>query len=365
LLSKPSTVAITLPLFGERMNRTKFVAACLVVISLSGIRAASAGDDVQVTVTDVGTPASTQKLNGNEATKGTIQLYYTVTDYAFPVGPFAQFKVNMKSVHLGGQNNAVYPAPLTLAQNGSQNVQLTPEQSEFSIAQLGWEGSSIVQIDIPAGVPHADGTELVANLNLSVPGANKVGTPTTIQVHILLEHPTACVKVHNFVTDADFNDILTFTDVNVKNGSVKSSQPGQFADNVLIANVCSEAVSFDLQVALDSRFETNPNNNPGNAVFAYATSGEVDPSTFAIQSFGTGQGRGRNLCLQNVTVPPNTSFLASIHSQVIKGQSTDALGLSPFSFGAAVRTVGANCAGALDPIASPNPVSTTLPFVVK
>ena len=167
------------------------------------------------------------------------------------------------------------------------------------------------------------------------------------------------------MTDADFNDLLTSTEVNVNKGSVKSTQPGQFADNVLIANICSAAVSFDLQIALDNRFETNPNNNPGNAVFTYATSGEVDPSTFAIQSFGTGQGKGQNLCLQNVTVAPNTSFLASVHSQVIKGLSAATLGASPFSFAAAVLTAGSNCAGSPDTIASPNPVGTTLPFIIR
>ena len=347
------------------MNRTNTIAACLVVFTLSAISSAAAGDDVQVTVTSVGSPAPTLKINGNATTQGTIQLYYTVTDFAFPIGPFAQFAIDMKDVHLSGQNNARYPATLTLEQNGSENVQLTPDQSSFSITGLGWTASTTVQIDIPAGVPNADFTELVGNLNLSVPGPNHVGTPTTIQVHILLVHPTACVKVYNFVTDADFNDILTSADVNINRGSVKSSQPGQFADNVLIANTCSVAESFDVQIALDTRFETNPKNNPGNAVFTYATSGEVDPSTFAILSFGTGQGQGQNLCLQNVTVPPHTSFLASVHSQVIKGMDAATLGSSPFSFGAALRTAGTNCTGSLDTIASPNPVSTTLPFNVK
>ena len=153
------------------------------------------------------------------------------------------------------------------------------------------------------------------------------------------------MKVYNFVTDADFNDIVTTADVNLNKGFVKSSQPGQFADNVLIANTCTVAESFDVKILLDARFETNPNNNPGNAVFTYATSGEVDPGTFAIQSFGTGKGQGQDLCLQNVTVQPNTSFLASVHSQVIKGISAATLGSSPFSFRAGVRTAGANCAG--------------------
>ena len=124
-------------------------------------------------------------------------------------------------------------------------------------------------------------------------------------------------------------------------------------------------MSFDVQVRLDTRFETNPSNNPGNAVFTYATSGEVDPNTYAILTAGTGKGQGQNLCLQNVSVPPNTSFLASVHSQVIKGMNAATLGSSPFSFAADVLTAAANCAGSLDTIAFPNPVSTTLQFIVK
>jgi hypothetical protein len=347
------------------MNKISVVAGCLLALSLSASRPAAAGDDLQVTVSGVGSPVPTLKINGNATTQGTIQLFYTVNDFVFPTGPFAQFSVSMVDVHLSGKADANYPAPLTLKQNGSENVLLTPDQTSFSISGLGWTGSATVQIAIAAGVPTADGTELVGNLNMSVPGPNHVGTPTTIQVHIKLVHPTACIKVYNFVTDADFNDILTSTHINVKNGTVKSSQPGQFGDDVLIANTCSTAESFDLQIALDPRFETNPNNNPGNAVFTYATSGDVDPSTFSIQSFGTGTPQGQNLCLQNFTIPATTSFLATVHSQVIKGLSSGALGSSPFTFGAAVRTAGSGCAGSLDTVAVPNPVSTTLPFTIN
>ena len=108
------------------MKRTTAVAACLVVFMLSATRPAAAADDVQVTVTNVGSPAPTLKINGNATTQGTIQLYYTVTDFTFPVGPFAQFALNMQDVHLSGANNAAYPAPLTLEQNGSQNVRAHP-----------------------------------------------------------------------------------------------------------------------------------------------------------------------------------------------------------------------------------------------
>jgi hypothetical protein len=101
-------------------------------------------------VNGIGTPAPSLKLNGNQTTKGTIQLFYTVTDYAFPVGPFAQFSIDMTDVHLSGAAGT-YPAPLSLKQNGSESLVLTPDQTNFIISDLGWTDSSIVQITIPAG----------------------------------------------------------------------------------------------------------------------------------------------------------------------------------------------------------------------
>jgi hypothetical protein len=335
------------------------------MVLAGGVTTAWAGDDVQVTVAAIGTPAPALNVNGNEATQGTIQLFYTVTAFAFPLGDFGQFSVSMGDVHLTGANNAAYPATLTLQQNGSDNLSLTTSQSSFSISGLGWTGSTIVQIAIPSGVSDDDGAELVGNLNLSVPGPNHVGTPSTIQVHIKLVHPTACVKPYDFITDADFNAILTSAGVTVKNNSVKSSQPGQFGDDVLVANTCATSESFDLGITLDPRFETNPNGNPGNAVFLYSTAGEMDPSTFNIAAFGAGSAQGQSLCLQNVTMSPDSSLLATVHSQVVKGQNASALGTSPFAFTVSLRAPNSGCAGPLNPDALPNPASVSLPFTVN
>jgi hypothetical protein len=345
------------------MTRLRVTAVCMLALSVLAAGTAAA-DDLQVTVKGIGTPAPSLKLNGNQTTQGTIQLFYTVTDYAFPVGPFAQFSIDMIDVHLAGANGS-YNAPLTLKQNGSQTLVLTPDQTNFTVTGVGWTGSTVVQITVPDGVSNDDGTDLVGNLNMNVPGPNHVGTPTTIQVHVRLVHPTACLKVYNFITDAEVTQIVDAATITVKKGSVKSSQPGQFADDVLIANTCLSTQSFDLGIALDSRFEMNPNNNPGNAVFAYSTSGEIDPTTFSIQSFGTGTANGHQLCLQNVTMPANTSFLATVHSQVIKGQSSATLGSSPFGFSADLRTAASSCGGALDSMATPNPVAATLPFTIN
>src|SRR5262245_1047900 len=164
------------------MKRILMMTAVVLAITTS---TAWAGDNVQVTVSGT-SPVPTQKLNGNDAIQGTIQLWYTVNSFTFPVGDFGSFSINMKDVHLSGTNNAVYPAPLTIQQNGSEDLILTPDQTNFTITGLGWNASTTVHISIPAGVSDADGTDIVGNLHISVPGGNHVGTPTTVQVHIRL-----------------------------------------------------------------------------------------------------------------------------------------------------------------------------------
>ena len=341
------------------------VLAGLIVMIMS--TTAWAGDNIQVTVNGVNTPLPSIKLNGNAAIQGNIQLFYTVNAYTFPVGDFAKFRIDMVNVHLSGTNNAVYNAPLTLIQNGSENVTLLPATSSFSVTGLGWTGTTEVLIRIPAGVPNADGTDLVGNLNMRIPGPNHVDTPTSVQVHILLVHPSACLKTYNFITDTDFNSIITLATVNVNNsGKVTgTSNPGQFSDNVLIANTCGQNETIDLAILLDSRWQTNPSDNPGNAVFTYSANGEISPNTFDIDDFGAQAAQKQNLCLKNVTIPAGTSFLATVHSGVIKKMSVALLGTQPFSFQANITQANTSCTGALSTYALPNPASTTLPFVQR
>ena len=150
------------------MARLRVTAVCLLALSALAARSAAA-DDLQVTVNGIGTPAPSLKLNGNQTTQGTIQLFYTVADYAFPVGPFAQFSIDMTDLHLTGASGA-YPAALTLKQNGSQSLVLTPDQTNFNITGLGWTASSVVQITIPAGASNEDGTDPSAISTWRCPG---------------------------------------------------------------------------------------------------------------------------------------------------------------------------------------------------
>jgi hypothetical protein len=339
----------------------KSIAIAFLVLAISA--SAWAGDDIQTSVAPVGTPVPSIVLNGNQATQGTIQLFYDVTAFSFTPGPFARFSLNMQDAHITGASNAVYPATLSLVQNGSENLTLTPDTSSFNVTGQGWTGSTEVQISIPTGVPNTDGTDLVGNLNLSVPGSNHIGTVSTIQVHIRLVYPTACLRVFPFLTDGDFNGIISSISLVINRGVVKSSNPGQIQDAVLIVNTCSTSQSFDLKSGLDSRFQTNPSGNPGNAVFTYNATGELDPSSSltVLQAGGTAQGQA--MCLQNITVPAGDSFLAAVHSEVIKGQTTTQLGTSPFSFTWNLDAAGSTCNNATPNLdATPNPATSTLTF---
>jgi len=345
-------------------NFSRNLAFGLVLFASSSVWA---GDNIQVTVSGGAGPEPVLKLNGNEAIQGTVQLFYVVEAYSFPVGPFASFMVDMNAVHLNGALNAVYPAPLTLSQNGSSNLILNPVPSSFSVLGLGEVGTTEVSISIPSGVPNADGTDLVGNLNLAIPGTNKIGTPTSVQVHIRLSHPGGCLKVFDFITDTDLETTYESMTVNVNTnkGWVSSTHPSQISDNVLIANTCSWDEAFDLQIGLDRRFDTNPNGNPGNAIHTYDSAGIVEASDFDIDAFGAGTGQGQNLCLQSVSVPAGTSFLAAVHSALINRLPLSELQPSPFVFGAKLTAPGTACGGQLIYSLDANPLTLEVPFVVN
>ena len=84
--------------------------------------------------------------------------------------------------------------------------------------------------------------------------------------------------------------------VNKNNGKVTSTNPyGSLSYNLMVVNTCGMPETFDANVALAPSFSTQPNNNKdaGNAVFTFATAGEIDPTLFAIGSFGPGHRKVR------------------------------------------------------------------------
>lgn len=344
---------------------------------------AAAKDAVQSSVSGwTGTPII--QNNGNPDAQGTyavgtIQLTYTVVGYTFTAGHFGSFDLDwgVQANYSGGPATSYSPAPmLKIEQIGGSNLELTPSPAEIAVSSSADQGKSTIDIAIGSNVPNdpalnCDGCTLIGNLKLATdPSGAKLDTVTNVQVRLVLAHPDSCLKAYNFVTNQDTGTQITTTTLNVatngaKKGTVTSSAPGQFSDDVLIANTCPDEQTFDLKIALDTNFETNPSNDAGNAVFTYSTNGEVDQQSFNLSSFGLGTPQGQQLCLQNVTVPADASFLATVHSQVKKGTAASALPASKtFNFTTALHQASNTaCAGALrTDIAPENPVSATLGF---
>ena len=358
----------------ETRVRRAIMIAILALLIGSSAGAAWAKDSLAVTVNNAtGSPII---VNNGQAV-GTIQLFYTVNASQFTLGQFATFDVSW--VITQGQQATNYGSGITFNLLQSQQggfVDLAPSPDSFLLTSAGQNGVSTVTVYIttdPDGnpPPDLDGTDLVGNLKLDA--GPKVGTVTNIQVHIRLVHPTSCLKVYDFVTDQDFGlGILTTTSLNVPThgvhaGKVVSSQPGQFSDNVLIANTCATDESFDLGIGLDPSFSTNPSGNPGNAVFGYTAAGEFDTSNFGTILAGSGTAFQQNLCLQNVTVAAGSSFLVTVHSKVKDNWPQSSLPADgTFDFAASLyQGVNVGCTGPLHSLALPNPATFTLPFTIK
>jgi hypothetical protein len=306
---------------------------------------------------------------------GTVQLNYTWVGTTFPTGTFAVFKLNMSDVPTNDKNKPTYPVSLSINQIGSDDLTLTPSATplEVPIPGIGWSASVDVTVSVPALVAvdpalNEDGDLLVGNLQLDAANVH-LKTPTNIQVKIKLIHPTACLKVYDFISDASVANVIASTEVNVNvKGKVTATNPyGSLSQNVMVVNTCGTSESFDLRVFLDSWFSTQPNNNPGNAVFTFATAGEIDAATFNIASFGLGTAQGQNLCLKNVTVPAGSTFLATVHMSINNGVLATSLpGSKVFGgFKAELTAAGSSCLGSYISIAIPNPASAPLSFSIK
>lgn len=354
------------------MMRSAIAVTAATILLSASVGTASAKDSVNVTVSNAS--GSLVIVNNGQAT-GVIQLFYTVNADQFTLGSFATFDLNWVTV--AGRGPATnYGAGINFTLQQDQqggNVALDPAPDMFLVTAAGQSGVSTVTVVITTDKdgnppPSADGTDLVGNLKLDAGSA--LGTVTNIQVHIRLAHLSSqCLKVYDFVTDQDHTlgtlstTSLTVPDHGANKDKVVSSNPGQFSDNVLVANTCATDQSFDLGVGLDPSFTTNG----ANAVFTYASPGEFDSSDITLLLANQVGPAGVALCLQNVTVPAGSSFLATVHSKVVDNLPKTSLPADgTFDFAARLfQTVNSACSGALHPLATPNPATFTLPFTIN
>jgi hypothetical protein len=354
-------------------------ALCLGALGLNAATAQAKDALVSAASIPDGQPVPIMTANGSGYTPGTyaigtIVLNYTYVGTSLPAGLFATFNLNLSVHDASGKNEPSYPVQLTLEDIGSKHLTLVPAASPLMMTGLGWSHASHVSIFIPAevaGNPEftVDGAQIVGNLRMTTPGGSQVDTDTNVLVKITLVHPTGpCLKVYPFITNASLTDTLDATDVNVnKHGKVTATNPhGSLSSNALIVNTCGAPVTFDLKMALDGAFSTQPSNNPGNAVFTFATAGEVDPANFDIASFGVGTPQGQKLCLQNVTVPDGSSFLDAVHMSINNGMVQSGLPVDgTFDFSTTVYLPGTACSGQLLAEAGIEPFGILVPFSIK
>jgi hypothetical protein len=334
---------------------------------------ALANDQIISTVTNSASGPQAIIVN-NGVPSGTIQLWYTYVGSAFPCGQFATFNLALQD-NAGSRGTApTYPVELDLAQTGNGTpVQFLPppDPASFQVT-AGSLNYSVVAVTIncanlPAGAPY-DGEDIVGNLNQSTnPPGSHLDTISTIQVHIKLSIPSAsaCLKLYSFETDQTGN-LLDSMGVTVHSGNVKSTQPGTISVDGLAVNTCPDSQSFDLDIALDPKWDTQPSNGHGISTFAYALSGEVDPATYDFTTLTGGTSQVENLCIPNVTLESGQSYLVTVHSAANTPFAPPASGT--FNFGASLSTAGSSCSSSAylpHSLVSPaNPAASVVSFTV-
>jgi hypothetical protein len=343
----------------------------LLLISLLMLTAASAwaNDQIVSTVTPVTNPySSTPIIQINGVSQGNIRLVYTVIGTHFPCGPqnpFATFNLDMLDQQGNGSIRGSYPATLSLADSGNGTpVQLSPSPDTFTVNGIGWSDNSNVSVNIDCGSLPApfDGQIIDGQMNQSANNNAHLNTVSSVQVHIMLVFPTACLKLYSFESDQNTFDLLTSVKVVPKTAFVKATNPSAVSVDGMVVNTCSDPQAFDIGINL-GQYWTNTGANINAATYTYTTSGEVDPSNYGLSTWGVGTLQGQTLCIKNFTVQPGYSFLTRVYSQIMAGTPMMNLPTGSFAFGATLYTPSSNCSGNLLPstlISPNNPASSSL-----
>ena len=327
-------------------------ALVVLALAMAVTGAAWAKDSVQAAVSNV-TP-SAQLLSilvggspytQGEYTAGELSLTFTYTGTSFPSsGTFGSFNLALQTVS-GNGPATVYPVTVNLNQPGNQSVTLTPGTSSFSATGTG------AVVGTPTGVTisfscdsscqsnnSANSSVISGLLQINSASPSALNSSVQVHVHIQLVYPTtSCVTFSSSVWDQDHtaDSPLTNTLVNYnqKNNVVLTTNPyGQWSYDVLLTNSgdgCATLASKDILIVLDPRFETNPNNNPGNAVFSYL--GGTDVSTTAYTSKTP---QGQSVCLSTGDLANGSGFLATVHMGIIKQVKSSWPTTAPFAFNA-------------------------------
>lgn len=342
------------------------ISVILVVVSVSmTTRAFAASKDTLAAMIDGFSKSPTASDAGVWVTNGQINIEYDVPSLATN-SAFATF-----TLHLKGQGSSststTYPVSIAIGNNGNppQNLSIAPGATPVSLTAQGIEKTTTMTIAVDcttSACPSGNGETIDRHVTFTGPTGNN-GIVTQVQIHVTLKLviPKPCLSVATIVTDEGWTQKLTDTDlIVIANGkqanTVRATSPfGQHSLDVAVVNspTCATgAQNFDLGLALDPRYETNPNDNPGNAVFTYFSSLPIDLSSTPLPLLSSGTPMGQALCLSGISLDPGSSMLARAHMQIKRGLNiqTDPLWTTtpapgPFVFSGAVYASGSNCTG--------------------
>jgi len=356
--------------------------------SLLAPRTALAKDAVEATIENYGSNGFVIE-NGAFQTPGTyaigtIKVNYMIPEHQFPADQTLKTFDLCLDVLVGKPKPpTVYPATVEIYQVGSPEVLLDLEYDNvvFDEDKAPNHPCVEVKVSVPAVIANdpayqEDGTELVANLQLSTPSGTHLDTVTTVKVHLTLVHPsqTACIVPLHLVANNDINSNLSSTgivlSVHVDNG-LNTSQQGRHV--VALVNTCSEAKTIDLNTALNEHFKLQSSA----AVQTTNVNQEIaDINQLLGVNWGsaTWTNNGNALCLSGVSVPANQTFVVAEHismkssalhpgsSGPVGGQGLPDWFYGGFTYGA--YTTGGACAssGTLSPDMDPNQGSVSIPI---
>ena len=345
----------------------------------------------------IGIDASGNPLSPGTYAVGTLKLHYSDVASTWTAGFFTNFTLHIAVQTGKPKPPTVYPANLQFWQAGSglgltvtactNLVDASFSNSTLTLNDSSAQADCTVQVSIPPQDPsmNFDGAELVGNLQMSTDPGTHLDTVTTIQVHIMLVIPNACLKLYNVITDNGVTYVVDTYQIGAKSnpsgqaGNVQTKSPNNPSDLVYIVNTCAESYPVDIGVNLQSHFAPSPST--GNNLFFFSSSVfDQNPDDF-LTSWGNNefsqaatptQGAS-SLCLVNKTVAANTTYLVKegidlTDSNVITLPNYPGSTLVDFdgtfsSFTSGVFNANSNCSVGSS-LAIPNSVTLPLDFSV-
>ena len=375
---------VAMPAQGGKISvaRATLLGASAVFALLGAVGAAQAKDAVRALITDSDGGVVTQ--NGAFQTPGTyaigtIKIDYFVAGYQFPADWTRTLEMCLDTLPNGSRPLTTYPANVYVRQVGTPNVSAVASPDTVTFDNADQEHCIKVDVSVPASVAsdpvfQEDGTELVANLQISTDASTKLDTVTTVQLHITLLHPTACVRAIHFVSNHDFTSNLGEAGISVSYNRANArltSGPVDLQHLLALVNVCDQDVRVDIGTTYNENFELFRSN----AVRTTSINQEFsDPS--ALLLYGLDWNDLNDVspvssCLQDVTVPANQAFILSERTRIRSGghfpgdyAASIGRGITGWSydgFAFAAHLAGSACSAALSSDVEPNLGAASVP----